>query len=81
MYCWFLALKFTSSCHFNKSRVKWEFAQETEFVSHSLCLRNIVIYATVCRWELYSNMFLWAVLLDSTNEGQVFTDKPFCDDQ
>ena len=40
-----------------------------------------IIYASVCSLELYSNMFLWAVLLDSTNEGQVFTDKPFCNDQ
>ena len=65
----FLALEFTSSCHFNKSGN----------LPKRLNLFPIIgvlemIYANVCSLELYSHMFLWAVLLDSTNEGQVFTD-------
>ena len=57
----FLALKFTSSCHFNKSR-----SMPKRLNLCSIIGVLVMIYANV---------------LDSTNEGQVFRDKPFCDNQ
>ena len=57
----FLALKFTRSCHFNKS---------------GSLPKRLNLFPIIGALEM-----IYANVLDSTNEGQVFTDKSFCDNQ